>query len=127
MGQLEKDSKKRTRITNIQKAMLASIAITGMLAISVVAPNVMGALGKMGVIKKPRRDSINRARNRLIAHDLIEYKSGFLRLTQKGESLLRKAQSSEYRIKKPRRWDKKWRVLIFDITEQKKRLKCLRK
>jgi len=123
MGRLEAESRKRTRIATLQKAVLATVAIAEMLSIAVVAPNVIGALGKMGIIKKPRRDSINRARDRLIEHGLLEYKSGFLRLTQRGETELRKVQSSEYQLKKPKRWDGKWRILIFDIKEQRRTLR----
>ena len=123
MGKLETESRKKTRIANIQKAVLATVAVAGMISLAAIAPNVIGALGKMGILKKPRQDSIHRARKRLIDHGLLEYKDGFLELTEKGEAELRKVQSSEYKLKKPKRWDGKWRVLIFDIKEQKRTLR----
>src|SRR6185436_11021713 len=107
MGRLEAESRKKTRIATIQKALLSSVAIAGILSIGVVAPNVLGALGKMGIIKKPRNDSIHRARKRLIEHGLLEYKDGFLRLTPEGEVELRKVQLPGYQLKKPRWWDHK--------------------
>lgn len=40
-----------------------------------------------------------------------------VRLTKRGENRLLKYQLREVSIKKPRSWDKKWRVIIFDIKE----------
>ena len=33
---------------------------------------------------------------------------------------MRTLEAREYAIQKPRRWDRKWRVLIFDIPEYRK-------
>ncbi|KKU67532.1 MAG: hypothetical protein UX89_C0014G0002 [Parcubacteria group bacterium GW2011_GWA2_47_16] len=45
---------------------------------------------------------------------------GLLRLTPKGETKLRQLKLREYKIKKPKRWDNKWRVLTFDIREERR-------
>ena len=42
---------------------------------------------------------------------------GFLCLTKFGEEKLNSFELSGYTLKIPRIWDKKWRVLIFDIPE----------
>ena len=61
------------------------------------------------------------------ARELIEfYKRGkgtFIRLTKKGQKELLKYQLREKVIKKPKKWDKKWRVVIFDIKEQSRNLR----
>lgn len=54
---------------------------------------------------------------------LLQYVDGTLRLTVKGEAALRRLELSEYRLKKPRRWDGRWRVLIFDIPERRRLLR----
>jgi CRISPR-associated endonuclease Cas2 len=121
MGQLEKESKRETRITNIQKVILLSVAATGILAFALVAGNVVQLIPKTKFFKRlPRKDSVNRSRDRLIKNGCLEYKDGFLRLTEKGEFALRQHEATEYKIKKPWRWDRKWRVIIFDIREDKR-------
>ena len=30
---------------------------------------------------------------------------------------------SDYKLKKPKRWDQKWRVIIYDISEKKARIR----
>jgi len=51
---------------------------------------------------------------------LLVSDNGKLRLTQKGESVLRTLEARNYAQQKPSRWDGKWRVLIFDIPEYRK-------
>lgn len=44
-------------------------------------------------------------------------KNIYMYLTKKGEIEAGKYQINEMYIKKPKKWDKKWRVIIFDIPE----------
>lgn len=39
-------------------------------------------------------------------------------LTEEGKAEAKKCKIDELEIKKPKRWDKKWRLLIFDISEK---------
>ena len=48
-------------------------------------------------------------------------KGTFMRLTQQGEDKLIRFELLGYKLKKPKKWDKKWRMLIFDIKEERKR------
>ncbi|MDO8603847.1 MAG: CRISPR-associated endonuclease Cas2 [bacterium] len=122
MGRLEKDSRKRTRIRNLQKIVLETVAVAGVLSVALVAPNALIVLKKLGLSPKPRQKEIfNLSRHRLVKHGLLEYSGrGFLKLTPKGETKLRQLELYDYKIKKPRRWDKKWRVLIFDVKEERR-------
>lgn len=89
-----------------------------------VAPNVLGAMGKLGLMPTGRqKEIINRARDRLLRQGLLERKDGFLRLTLKGQRALRQMEVSGFGIVKTKRWDHKWRVLIFDIPEYRKGLR----
>jgi len=38
-------------------------------------------------------------------------------LTKKGEKRLLEAKRLEFKLKKPKVWDKKWRMVMFDIPE----------
>ena len=121
MGIQETESRKKTRNKNLQRIILSVIATAGFLSIAAVAPNAIQALGMLGNYGKKKRqiEIIANSRKRLVAHGLLEYTpEGFLKLTTKGEEKLRQLESHDYIIKKPKRWDKKWRLLIFDIKEE---------
>lgn len=62
--------------------------------------------------------------NRLIAID----KNGQLSVTEKGRIKLDQLEMDDFEIKTPKVWDKKFRVIIFDVPEEKKLIrKALRK
>ncbi|MBI2627568.1 hypothetical protein HYW72_01410 [Candidatus Nomurabacteria bacterium] len=126
MGKLEKEFKKRERKANIQKIILSSIATVGLLSVAVLAPNALQALKFFGIEPKSKwqKYNINHSVKRLKDHGLICFETTsrgtFTRLTPKGEDKLRKFRLLGYKLKKPRKWDKKWRMLIFDIKEKRK-------
>jgi CRISPR-associated endonuclease Cas2 len=43
-----------------------------------------------------------------------------VRLTQKGKDKLGQLTRGDMVVKKPKRWDKRWRLVIFDIKEHRK-------
>jgi DNA-binding transcriptional regulator PaaX len=127
MGKMEKEVKERATRQNIQKIVLGTIAAAGLLSVALVAPNALHALKLFGLDKKLVRNkkrSINISRERLLNAGLIKYKKdGYLCLTDKGEKKLVELEKRKYILPKPRKWDKKWRVLIFDIKEERKALR----
>ena len=44
-------------------------------------------------------------------------------LTLLGEKILRRAEMVDYKFKKQKKWDGKWRILIFDIKETKRNIR----
>ena len=121
MGVLEQDSRKRTRNNSIQKIILQTVAAAGFLSVALFAPNALQALRQVGLFPKQRQKEIfNSSRNRLIKAGLLTYKGKFLRLTTKGETKLHQLELHNYKLEKPRRWDKKWRLLIFDVPEKRR-------
>ncbi len=126
MGTLEKENKKQIRATKIQKAVLATIAIAGVISVAAIAPNVLQVLKLFGADKKSKKykDSIYNSRRRLIENSLVEYtKNGLLTLTPQGIKTLSRFERHEFKIEKPKKWDKKWRILIFDIQERKRKVR----
>lgn len=124
MGVLEKESRKRSRRANIQKLVLASVAAVGGIGVALIAPGVIGAMGKLGLIPSARQlEIIKRSRSRLVARGLLVYQGNILRLTTKGEQVLRRLELHDFKLRRPKRWDSKWRVLIFDIPERRKNLR----
>ncbi|MHB1086696.1 MAG: hypothetical protein ACYCZ0_03020 [Minisyncoccota bacterium] len=120
MGKLENESKRKGRRNKVRQAVLASIKVAGLLTVVAVTPNSLNALEKLGVIKTSRqKESIDRSFSRLLKGGYLRLENGRARVTEKGEAELRRLQSYQI-ISEPRRWDNKWRVLIFDIPEYRK-------
>ncbi len=120
MGKLEEENRKVMRATKIQKIVLRTIATAGILSVALLAPNALKMLKFFGnnKDKKNKTYSINNSRKRLIEKGFVEYsKNGLLSLTLLGKKALNKFENRDFKIKKPEKWDKKWRILIFDIKE----------
>lgn len=105
---------------SVPLAILAVIAVSGIMATVFVAPGVT-QIFKYFKKKKPLFPShINNCLNRLIRNGLIlKDKDGELKLSSKGELRLFKFQEETKRLKK--KWDGKWRIVIFDIWEKSRK------
>lgn len=121
MGNLEDISKRKGRPVAIQKVLLQTIATAGLLSATVLAPNMLKVLKQFGLVPRSCFKSVvSISRKRLVDAGLLTYKDGYLRLTPEGEAKLRQLEAPDFQMKKPRRWDGKWRVLIFDIKERRR-------
>lgn len=125
MEKTELKLKRKLRNSKIQKIILNSLYTVGVLNVAAVAPNVLSLLKHLDPEKKEsRRSSINTAVKRLREKGLIEReenkKGTFLRLTRQGERAIGILERKEFKTLKPKKWDGKWRIIIFDIRETKK-------
>ncbi|MFA6551952.1 MAG: hypothetical protein WCT19_00430 [Candidatus Paceibacterota bacterium] len=121
MGELENEAKKRAKYKNLQKIILQTIETAGVLSVALLAPNALRIFKMFGYeIGKREREGISRSRRKLIETGLVAYEGRFLRLTAKGEARLRHLELINYKIKIPKKWDKKWRVIIFDVSEKRR-------
>lgn len=124
MGVLEEQSKRRARKNELKKIILETVKVAGLIGIFVIAPNVVGAMAKAGLLPSRRqKEVVERSRDRMIRQGLLRYEGKYVRLTEKGERVLRRLALNEYQLTKPIRWDRKWRVIIFDIPEYRKGLR----
>ena len=124
MGKLEEENKKRVKRGEIQKLILNSVKIAGILSVGLVAPQVIGAMGKLGLLPNKRQEEIVRSSaSKLAKKGLLVYQDGRYELTEAGDKRLRQWELQEYKFKHPYQWDKKWRVIIFDIPEKKKKVR----
>ncbi|RJQ35754.1 hypothetical protein C4568_00380 [Candidatus Parcubacteria bacterium] len=121
MGEMEKKSAKRKKRRDIQHLILSTIAVAGVLSVALVAPNVVGAMDKLGLLPNRRQNEIIKAsRERLLKKGYLVRDEGKLRLTSTGQAFLLRLQLRHSGLRKPKRWDGRWRLLIFDIPEQRK-------
>lgn len=123
MGELELKTKIKIRNTKIQRAVLGTLAAAGVLSVALLAPNALQMLKVFGLGKGKERylkRSINNSRDRLVREGMVKYDGRFLCLTANGKNILNRLGGSNFKVKKPKRWDKKWRIVIFDIKEYKR-------
>lgn len=115
-----------------RQVVLASVALVGICTVAVLAPNALQSLRSFGYGKrnKPKKefsyrvsDAINRAvQDGLLTCTENEGEKVFS-LTAKGTHKLLRYKLKGICLKKPKQWDGKWRIIIFDIQEHKKVLR----
>ena len=123
MEKLEEHGRRRAQRRDFQRAILATVSAIGLLAFVAVPTNLPMALAKLGMLPLGPRDggTVNRARNRLLKKKLlVRTAQGFLTLTPEGERHLRRIEIHGRLVSKKRRWDGRWRVLIFDVPEYRR-------
>lgn len=124
MGKLEERNKVKTKRRDLQKLILETVASAGILSMALIAPNVVKQMIKLGIITKPRQNEyISSSASKLTKRGLLLYDGKKYKLTSEGESLLQRWRFADFKLYKPKRWDNKWRVIIFDIPEKKKKVR----
>ena len=89
MGKLEEGNKIRIRRRDLQHAVLNAVKITGVLSIGLLAPNVIGAMSKLGILPKPRqKEYVSSSASKLVKRGLLKFENGHYNLTISGEKLL---------------------------------------
>ena len=67
------------------------------------------------------QDAINRLNNKRLI-ELTEKSDGlYIKITANGQNLLKKFDYDNLELPQSKAWDKKWRLVIFDIPEKKKK------
>ena len=125
MGKLEKENRKTIRRTKIQEAILLTIASGGRLGANLIVKQVIDALLDTDSPSYTRKaEVVKSVASRLKKKGLLTFKDGHYSFTEMGEKILKQWQMSDYKIKRPKRWDGKWRVIIFDIPEKKRAVRA---
>ena len=130
MGEIESKSRKRAKRVRLENIIFGALAVAGVAAVAAAAPNTLQLLkyadSDWMIKRDPRRrlrETLSRMKRKgLIAFELRNGRN-FPRLTAAGLAEARRLSLGMYAIKIPLRWDKKWRVVIFDIPEKKKHMR----
>lgn len=99
----------------------------GIISAALIVPNVTQALDKpiqaylASLDKKARERELQRVLRYMKQQQLVSenYQHG-LQITVKGRNRLKKRDFEELTIKNPAHWDCKWRLVLFDIPEEKR-------
>lgn len=129
MGKVEKEAKIKRKKTQVQRIILGTIAGAGLLSVMLVAPNALHAMAVLERGLKPRKKSprfvVDTAFTRLLdkGHIMLvkTTKGKFARVTPEGKLALARMISRSPDTRTHRRWDKRWRLVTYDIKEHRKK------
>ena len=125
MGALERKARNNRRLGMFQATALAVVAIGVVVFIASTAPNVAQLLRFFPGYKKGARFNfrIKSVLSRLAAKGLVVFveKGGkrYARITEEGRHTLN-LETARMQIGKKKKWDRKWRLVIFDIPERRR-------
>ncbi len=109
--------------------MLMAVVLGGVVVVAATIPNAAQLLKFFPGYKKGARFNYQAksALGRLAAKGLVTFveKDGkrYARITEKGERMLQ-METERVAIAKKRKWDRSWRVVIFDIPERRKSIRA---
>ncbi len=119
----------KEKIISISKDVLITIGALGFIFVAATAGNAVQLLKYTPLAgkKKYKRYEINKSIKKLLERDLLKINEDkhnkYLEVTNKGRKLLLRYELEGLAKDKPKKWDKKYRVVIFDISEQRKKIR----
>lgn len=109
----------------LAKNILKSLAIGGVLAAGLALPNIVQLLDFFGVTESSEKRKIIRALDKMKKRRLIRIyeKDGFdvVEITESGKKKILSYNLENIKIIRPEKWDRYWRMIIFDIPEKNKK------
>ncbi len=126
---MEREARRERRLGAFQQALLAAVVVGGVVLIAATAPNAVQLLKYFPGYKKGARFNYQTktALGRLAANGCITFveENGkrYARITEKGQRKLQ-METEKVAIAKKRKWDRRWRVVIFDIPERRKNMRA---
>jgi DNA-binding transcriptional regulator PaaX len=102
---------------DVAKNILLALGVLGFVSAAMVMP---GLAGVIPLFEKIKRSRVNQEFKRLQRRGLVEFSinkdgAGIFRLTKRGREKLKKYKIDDLFIEKPKNWDRKWRIIAFDI------------
>jgi len=127
MGTIEAGAKKKKRRRNVHNAVLIAIGAAGFIATAAVAPNIFQLLGKSGALARLKYQTKGvLARLKQKGEIEFEERDGkrYVRLTERGEEALAfEQQKVSFANAKLRKWDRRYRLVMFDVPEKRKEIR----
>jgi DNA-binding transcriptional regulator PaaX len=105
------------------KVAFAVLLVAGVLTVAAMAPNIFVALGKRKRFNRYSDKQLRNAYYGLKRQGLVEVikeedDNLTIKLNYKNQAKIRKFALDVFFIPKLKQWDKKWRVIIFDVPVQ---------
>ncbi len=106
----------------VAKAILYTIAGIGLIVVAISAPNVIGVFGRYYRTKRFSKRQIYNSLWKLKQNSLVSIKEQkgktIVELTKNGKHKVLKYKLDDLIIQKSKKWDHKWRLVIFDVPEK---------
>ncbi|MDO8576325.1 MAG: hypothetical protein Q7R90_03350 [bacterium] len=123
MRKLESEAFYERRKGYVQKALLATIGISGLLLVAMAAPNTLQLIEKFGGNKYKLKYQMKNAASRLAYKGFVRFveRGGkkYMEITDKGRRVLEmEQQEAALKLRAKKGWDKRWRMIVFDIPEK---------
>lgn len=123
--------KKGNRRVPIQTIVLTTLAVSGVLTTALVAPQILQLFDYLNPISRRNTIRFNKriaqALARLEQRGLICVEGAGrerkIHLAKAGESVIEQLYAAAYVIPLPVRWDGKWRLIMFDVPEKRKKVR----
>lgn len=124
MGKLEQEATRTRRLGYLQRAILGTIAVGGILLVSAAVPAVTKLVGMTSVGKR-LKERVYSAFTRLAHNGLIVFEEQgnrrYARITERGRAVLALQQHQLLlQTTRKKRWDRRYRLVIFDIAEERR-------
>jgi len=125
MGTLEDSGKKRAKRRNLKKAVLHFLNNAAIAGEAIMTRRMSSQLKATNALYYEQKDwgQIARTKRNLIAAGLVYERGGYLHITRSGKEMLKRMDMALILPEKPKSWDGRWRLLIFDIPETRKMLR----
>lgn len=106
--------------------LVALLKLGGLLSIVLIAPGALPAVDKIFMKnkkfdKREFKRTVKRLTNAGVLETSFEGEEYNIRLSKKGTKQAIEYSLDDITIKPPKKWDNKWRIVLFDIPEAKKR------
>ncbi|PJB99306.1 MAG: CRISPR-associated endonuclease Cas2 [Candidatus Nealsonbacteria bacterium CG_4_9_14_0_8_um_filter_35_12] len=114
---------------SLTKEILFMVAVGSILLSSFFLPNAPQILKPLikwrknwnKVDRRRIQEAIKRLNKKRLINFIEKGDKVYLEITEEGNKLLKSFDYDELKLPNPKRWDKKWRLVTFDIPDKKKR------
>lgn len=109
----------------LAKEILKGLALGGFIAVCFVCPNFAQVAKMFEADDWDKRRRLGQSLKGLEKQKLIKFDEKndkmIIEITEEGKRKVLKYKFEDIQIKEPKKWDKQWRLVIFDIPEVHKR------
>lgn len=109
----------------LAKEILKGLAVGGLIVASLALPNLPQIFNLLGIKSSRDRFRIKRAIEILERQNLVKiYERGnkqVIEITEGGEKRVLEYNLDDMKIERPKKWDREWHVISFDIPEKYKK------
>ena len=115
---------KKYRKGEIAAVILKTILAVGFVAVALSAPNAVQLFKYFNPRTARERERIKQSFMKLERGGYIKRRDaldGYFTLTQKGKSRAMRYEIEKTKIPRPKKWDDRWRLVMFDVPEKEKR------